>query len=68
MQRLTRWRLVLAMAITAALPALAIQPFVIRDIRVEGVQRTEAGTVATAGLLEVSASVASAGIGAPLRV
>lgn len=25
--------------------ALAIQPFVIRDIRVEGVQRTEAGTV-----------------------
>jgi outer membrane protein insertion porin family len=27
--------------------ALAIQPFVIRDIRVEGVQRTEAGTVFT---------------------
>ncbi|MBL0143120.1 MAG: outer membrane protein assembly factor BamA [Betaproteobacteria bacterium] len=29
----------------AALPALAIQPFVVKDIRVEGVQRTEAGTV-----------------------
>jgi outer membrane protein insertion porin family len=28
-----------------SLAALAIQPFVIRDIRVEGVQRTEAGTV-----------------------
>src|SRR5947209_19301746 len=27
--------------------AFAIQPFVIRDIRVEGVQRTEAGTVFT---------------------
>ena len=31
--------------IGAALPALAIEPFVIKDIRVEGVQRTEAGTV-----------------------
>jgi outer membrane protein insertion porin family len=29
----------------AAFPAAAIQPFVIRDIRVEGVQRTEAGTI-----------------------
>ncbi len=29
----------------ASLAAFAIQPFVIRDIRVEGVQRTEAGTV-----------------------
>ncbi len=28
-----------------SLAAIAIQPFVIRDIRVEGVQRTEAGTV-----------------------
>lgn len=27
------------------MPALAIEPFVIKDIRVEGVQRTEAGTV-----------------------
>jgi len=35
----------LAFALAAALPAAAIQPFVIRDIRVEGVQRTEAGTV-----------------------
>src|SRR5258708_6175824 len=35
-------------ALAAALfsaAALAIQPFTIRDIRVEGVQRTEAGTV-----------------------
>src|SRR6266481_2809199 len=28
-----------------ALPARAIEPFVIKDIRVEGIQRTEAGTV-----------------------
>ncbi len=35
------------MALTIALPALAIQPFTVRDIRVEGVQRTEAGTVFT---------------------
>ena len=35
------------MALAIALPALAIQPFVIRDIRVEGVQRTEPGTVFT---------------------
>jgi len=40
-------RLFFACALTAALPALAIQPFVVRDIRVEGVQRTEAGTVFT---------------------
>jgi len=40
-------RLAVACALTASLPALAIEPFVIRDIRVEGVQRTEAGTVFT---------------------
>ena len=34
-------------ALLAALPVLAITPFTIRDIRVEGVQRTEAGTVFT---------------------
>lgn len=34
--------LVLALA---AAPAAAIEPFVIKDIRVEGIQRTEAGTV-----------------------
>jgi outer membrane protein insertion porin family len=34
-------------ALLAPLVAFAIQPFVIRDIRVEGVQRTEAGTVFT---------------------
>src|SRR5262245_8433994 len=28
-----------------ALPATALEPFVIRDIRIEGIQRTEAGTV-----------------------
>ena len=35
---------VLALAL-CALPAQAIEPFVIKDIRVEGIQRTEAGTV-----------------------
>ncbi|HYC48411.1 MAG TPA: outer membrane protein assembly factor BamA [Burkholderiales bacterium] len=35
---------VLALALTAV-PAQAIEPFVISDIRVEGIQRTEAGTV-----------------------
>ncbi|MDQ3027159.1 MAG: outer membrane protein assembly factor BamA [Pseudomonadota bacterium] len=40
-------RLAFAMALAIALPALAIQPFTVRDIRVEGVQRTEAGTVFT---------------------
>src|SRR5205085_12282229 len=40
-------RLVIATALAIALPAFAIQPFVVRDIRVEGVQRTEAGTVFT---------------------
>ena len=35
-------RLLLACAM---LPAAAIEPFVIKDIRVEGIQRTEAGTV-----------------------
>ena len=29
----------------AALPSLAATPFVVRDIRVEGLQRTEPGTV-----------------------
>src|SRR3954469_695514 len=47
MQRFVWLRLVAAMALAMAWPALAIQPFVIRDIRVEGVQRTEAGTVFT---------------------
>ena len=28
-----------------ASPALAFEPFVVKDIRVEGIQRTEAGTV-----------------------
>ena len=37
--RLTRLRLAVACALTASLPALAIQPFVVKDIRVEGVQR-----------------------------
>jgi outer membrane protein insertion porin family len=40
-------RLLLALTLSAAFPAFAIQPFVVRDIRVEGVQRTEAGTVFT---------------------
>ncbi len=37
----------LVAAAFAATAAFALQPFVIRDIRVEGVQRTEAGTVFT---------------------
>ena len=40
-------RIAFAFTLAAALPALAISPFVIKDIRVEGVQRTEAGTVFT---------------------
>ncbi len=40
-------RLIAACALAASLPVLAISPFVIKDIRVEGVQRTEAGTVFT---------------------
>jgi outer membrane protein insertion porin family len=40
-------RLLIACALAAALPSWAIEPFTVRDIRVEGVQRTEAGTVFT---------------------
>lgn len=35
---------VIALALCSA-PALAVEPFVVKDIRVEGIQRTEAGTV-----------------------
>lgn len=35
----------LILALVAAAPAFAFDPFVVRDIRVEGIQRTEAGTV-----------------------
>lgn len=45
--RLLAILLTIAGTLALALPALAIQPFTIRDIRVEGVQRTEAGTVFT---------------------
>src|SRR5574343_502039 len=34
-----------ALAGLFSLPALAIEPFTVKDIRVEGIQRTEAGTV-----------------------
>ncbi len=34
-----------AAILAAAAPVFAIEPFVIKDIRVEGIQRTEAGTV-----------------------
>src|SRR5690348_9158439 len=37
----------MACAAAIAVPALAMEPFVIKDIRVEGVQRTEAGTIFT---------------------
>ena len=44
--RMTPNRLTLALvAVFAMQPALAGEPFVVKDIRVEGVQRTEAGTV-----------------------
>jgi outer membrane protein insertion porin family len=45
--RIPALRLLAACALAAALPALALTPFVVRDIRVEGVQRTDAGTVFT---------------------
>ena len=35
----------LLLALFAASPAFAFNPFVVKDIRVEGIQRTEAGTV-----------------------
>ncbi len=35
----------IALAVVAPLAAIAADPFVVRDIRVEGVQRTEAGTI-----------------------
>lgn len=38
-------RFFLLLSMLYALPAMAIEPFVIKDIRVEGIQRTEAGTV-----------------------
>jgi outer membrane protein insertion porin family len=38
-----RWVVIAAFALAA--PAMAITPFVVKDIRVEGVQRTEAGTI-----------------------
>lgn len=38
-------RFFLLLSVLYALPAIAIEPFVIKDIRVEGIQRTEAGTV-----------------------
>ncbi len=37
--------LLAALLAAVAAPALAFEPFVIKDIRVEGVQRTEAGTI-----------------------
>jgi outer membrane protein insertion porin family len=40
-------RLAFLLAFAASLPSFAIEPFTIRDIRVEGVQRTEAGTIFT---------------------
>jgi outer membrane protein insertion porin family len=38
-------RAVLGLLLVMALPVWAIEPFVIKDIRIEGIQRTEAGTV-----------------------
>jgi outer membrane protein insertion porin family len=46
-QRVAPWlsRLFLFIAILLARPAAAFEPFVVKDIRVDGVQRTDAGTV-----------------------
>ncbi|MDH5536868.1 MAG: outer membrane protein assembly factor BamA, partial [Betaproteobacteria bacterium] len=41
------FRLALLLLLCCANPAAAIEPFVIKDIRVEGIQRIEAGTVFT---------------------
>src|SRR6185436_5615538 len=38
-------RIVALLLFLPALPATAIEPFVIKDIRIEGIQRTEAGTI-----------------------
>jgi outer membrane protein insertion porin family len=38
-------RIAALLAFLHAFPATAIEPFVIRDIRIEGIQRTEAGTI-----------------------
>ena len=38
-------RLLVLLLALCAVPARAIEPFIIKDIRVEGIQRTEAGTV-----------------------
>src|SRR5512132_3010397 len=37
--------LIAALLAAVAAPAVAFEPFVVKDIRVEGVQRTEAGTI-----------------------
>jgi outer membrane protein insertion porin family len=42
---MSRVRVVLLLLALHAATATAIEPFVVRDIRVEGIQRTEAGTV-----------------------
>src|SRR5689334_3297603 len=41
-----RWfRVAFLLLLFHAVPAAALEPFVIKDIRVEGIQRTEAGTI-----------------------
>ena len=42
--RSVAWGAVLS-TLVAALPAWAVEPFAVRDIRVEGLQRVEAGTI-----------------------
>ena len=42
---MTKNHITLALLAAFATHALAAEPFVVRDIRVEGIQRTEAGTV-----------------------
>ena len=43
--RLRAWILALLLCLGALAPAVAVEPFTLRDIRVEGLQRTDPGTV-----------------------
>jgi len=68
--RFSGLRLAAACALTASLPALAFDSFVIKDIRVEGVQRTEAGTVFSGSIKSAVGigTLLAEGIGDTIRV
>ena len=54
---------VAVLAASASFPALAVEPFVLKDIRIEGLQRTDPGTVFASLPLYATWSVAAALIG-----